>query len=158
MNEKQLTSATAKRGLIGGLWGTLAMSLVMGAATASGASPLPQPVPAALVGAALGTVAKPFLMITALLLHFAIGGVSGALLASVQDRITYGNALGLGVLLWLGMQLVVFPVVGWGIFGTAVTPKLAVATLVPHLVYGGVLGWYGQRNPAMAAAPPVQSS
>ncbi len=42
------------------------------------------------------------------------------------------------------MQIVVLPVLGWGVFGLAITgfpPKIAVGTGVLHLVYGGVLGW-----------------
>jgi hypothetical protein len=146
------SSSLIQRGLIGGLWGTFAMSLLMGAATASGVSPLPRPVPAALAGMLLGAVAKPILMLTALLLHFGIGGASGALLAAWRERITYRNALGLALALWLIMQLAVFPLLGWGVFGAAVTPKLAVATLVPHLAYGGVLGWYGRRLPEAVPA------
>lgn len=28
-----------------------------------------------------------------------------------------------------------------GLFGTAITPAIAVATLVLHLIYGATLGW-----------------
>lgn len=31
--------------------------------------------------------------------------------------------------------VVFFPVVGWGILGLAVSPKLIVASLVPHLLF-----------------------
>lgn len=54
---------------------------------------------------------------------------------------TIGNGLALGVFLWLLMQVAVLPLIGWGLFGTAVTPAIAGATLVLHLIYGGVLGW-----------------
>jgi len=35
---------------------------------------------------------------------------------------------------------------GWGVFGTAITPKIAVATLVLHLIYGATLGWGLRRS------------
>jgi hypothetical protein len=39
------------------------------------------------------------------------------------------------------MELMVLPLLGWGVFGSAITPKIAIATLALHLVYGGTLGW-----------------
>lgn len=30
---------------------------------------------------------------------------------------------------------------GWGLFGVAITPKVAIATLVLHLIYGAALEW-----------------
>ena len=51
------------------------------------------------------------------------------------------KGLGLGLFLWLVVQVAVLPLLGWGLFGTAVTPKIAVATLVLHLIHGGALGW-----------------
>jgi hypothetical protein len=47
----------------------------------------------------------------------------------------------MGLFLWLIMELVVLPLLGWGVFGSAITSKIAVATLVLHLIYGGILGW-----------------
>ena len=42
--------------------------------------------------------------------------------------------------MWVLMGVVFLPVVGWGLFGTSITPQIAVATLVLHLVYGLTLG------------------
>ena len=33
------------------------------------------------------------------------------------------------------MLFVFFPIVGWGVLGLAVSPKLIVASLVPHLLF-----------------------
>ena len=41
------------------------------------------------------------------------------------------------VFLWLGMGLVVLPFVGWGFFGPAITPVIAV---IFHLIYGVIDG------------------
>ena len=46
------------------------------------------------------------------------------------------------------MGVVVLPLLGWGLFGTAITPRVAVATLLLHLVYGSVLGWSLDRGAA----------
>jgi len=47
-----------------------------------------------------------------------------------------------GVVLWFIMQILVLPLIGWGIFGSAIDVKIAVATLVLHLVYGGLLSFF----------------
>jgi hypothetical protein len=38
------------------------------------------------------------------------------------------------------------PFLGWGAFGAAITPIIAVATLVLHLVYGATFGWLMDRG------------
>lgn len=63
------------------------------------------------------------------------------MLAAATRPVTAAKGLGYGVLLWVLMGIVFLPFLGWGLFGTGVTPKIAVATLVLHLLYGGVLGW-----------------
>jgi len=123
------------------------MSLVMLAGMATGLSPMPKPIPAALMGKLLGgAMPKAALMALAAGSHLAYGGLWGAVLASSTLPVTVGKALGLGVVLWLVMQLVVLPFLGWGPFGFAVTPAIAVATLVLHLVYGLTLGLLADRG------------
>jgi hypothetical protein len=41
---------------------------------------------------------------------------------------------------------------GWGLFGGAVTPRIALATLVLHLLHGTILGWGGARVRRLATA------
>ncbi|MFB6375954.1 MAG: hypothetical protein ABEN55_23195 [Bradymonadaceae bacterium] len=44
---------------------------------------------------------------------------------------------------WLLMQVAVLPVIGWGVFGLKITgfpSKIAVGTLILHLIYGLVVG------------------
>jgi hypothetical protein len=45
-----------------------------------------------------------------------------------------------GVVLWLLMDLVWLPYLGWGVFGTAITPAIGGAILLLHLIYGTTLG------------------
>lgn len=138
----------AKRLAVGFGWGlvaTLAMSALMVLGVATGLSPMPSPIPEALVskvvGGMLGTdIPRPAVMVLAVVSHFAYGGVAGAVLAALTRPVTVWRGLGWGVLLWLVMDLVVLPLLGWGVFGTAITPRIAVATLFLHLVYGATLG------------------
>lgn len=141
------------RGFGYGVAATIAMSTVMAFGAVSGASPLPEPVPKAIVTSLLG-VGGPLPLVAALAvgLHLAYGGAFGALLAAAGRPVTLAKGVGLGVALWLPMGLVFLPALGWGRFGTDVTPQVAVATLALHLVYGAVLGWTLGRNAASVGA------
>lgn len=125
------------------------MSILMLLAVASGKSPMPQPIPKAVVAQLFGNgLPKPALMALAIGLHLGYGGVFGAILAWFARPVTLWKGLALGVALWALMQVIFLPFLGWGLFGTAITPRIAVATLVLHLVYGGVLGWALDREPS----------
>ena len=45
----------------------------------------------------------------------------------------------LGGALWLGVLFVFFPIVGWGIAGLHISPKLIGASLVPHVLFSLLL-------------------
>ena len=144
----------AKR-LAGGFgWGvvaTLAMSALMILGVLTGLSPMPAPIPAALVSKAVGGILGagipgPAIMILAAGAHLSYGGVAGAILAALTRSVTVWKGLGWGVVLWLIMQVAVLPLLGWGFFGAGITPLIAVATLVLHLVYGATLGLLMDRG------------
>ena len=138
-----------RRFLQGFGWGaaaTVVMSIPMIAGTLTGFSPMPKPIPAAIVGSLLGEIPKPLLLLFAALSHLGYGGFWGGVLAISTKRVTIWNGLALGVFLWLVMQVAVLPWLGWGPFGTTVTPMIAVATLVLHLIYGATLGWLTDRD------------
>lgn len=137
-----LSPSYRKKGIRYGLLATLIMSIIMLIGMGSGVSPLPEPIPLAIAKALLGDAATPLLMVFAIITHFGYGAFWGAVLfESVKQRGQTWHGLGLGAALWLIMDLGVVPLLGWGAFGSAITPKIAVATLALHLVYGGVLGW-----------------
>ncbi len=53
----------------------------------------------------------------------------------------------LAVILWAIVLVVFFPLIGWGIAGTAISPQLIIAAAVPHLLFaiflwGGVKVFY----------------
>ncbi len=142
-----------KRLAIGFGWGvvaTLVMSALMILGVVTGLSPMPSPIPEAIVNKGLGLLGvglpKPLIVLLAAVLHLSYGGVAGSILAALTRPITVWKGLGWGVLLWLVMQVAVFPLLGWGLFGLAITPRIAVATLVLHLVYGATLGLLMDRD------------
>lgn len=142
-----MTQHRLRAGFGYGVVATIAMSILMLLTLVSGNSPMPQPVPKAVVAHLFGSrLPKPLFMGLAVGLHLGYGGVFGAILARVTRPVTIGKGLALGVGLWVLMQVTFLPFLGWGLFGTTNTPKIAVATLVLHLVYGGVLGWALDRD------------
>lgn len=56
-----------------------------------------------------------------------------------RDRLTFLNALWLALALWGVLLMVFFPIIGWGFLGLAISPKIIVASLVPHLLFAVVL-------------------
>ncbi len=130
-----------------GVMATVGMSIPMIIGTASGVAPMPEPIPKAIVTAVLGKeLPIPLIIFFAAGSHLAYGGIWAALLIQVTDRVTIWKGLGLGVFLWLLMQVVVLPFIGWGLFGAAITPKIAAATLLLHLIYGALVGWLVDRR------------
>jgi hypothetical protein len=140
----------SRRIAVGFGWGvvaTIAMSAVMILGVATGAAPMPKPIPVAIMAKLLGAgTPKPLLMLFGVTSHLAYGGVGGAVLAALTRPVTVWKGIALGVVLWLLMQVVVLPFLGWGAFGAAITPIIAVATLVLHLVYGATFGWLMDRD------------
>ncbi|WP_435067151.1 DUF6789 family protein [Haloplanus sp. C73] len=136
-----MTDTRIQTGFAWGIVATLVMSIPMVAGVVTGVAPMPRPIPEALVSLVLGDAPKPLRMGLALAAHLLYGGVFGVVFARLDRPASLRNGLGFGVLLWFGMGVVVLPLLGWGVFGTALTPKIAVATLGLHLVYGGTLGW-----------------
>ena len=140
-----------KKGLQWGLAGTLGMTILMLIGTALKLSPMPAPVPVALAKLILGDVPKPVLMITGMLSHFLYGGIAGIIFSKfLKEKVSIVKGLAWGAILWLAMQLIFLPILCWGIFGTNISAKIAVVTLVLHLIYGGILGggiyWKQKQN------------
>lgn len=128
-----------------GVLATVAMSIIMIIGKVTGLAPMPKPIPLAIIGKLFGS-GTPLLMILAIASHLVYGGIWGAILSAVTKNITIFKGIVLGIFLWLIMQLLVLPFLGWGVFGIEITPKIAVATFVLHLLYGWVFGWGFSRQ------------
>lgn len=128
-------------GFVWGIAATLAMSVLMVAGTVTGMSPIPEPIPKAIVLTIVGSSLPPLvLMGLSVGAHLTYGGLFGAALGTAVDEPGVVGGVALGIGLWAILGVVFLPLVGWGLFGTGVTPRIAVATLVLHLIYGVVLG------------------
>ncbi len=117
-----------------GIANGVALSIIMVAMIKLGASPLPKPLGLAFAETVTGrTLPLP----VGLLFHLAyVTFWSMAFVVFFREALTLFNALLLALVLWIGVLVVFFPIVGWGLFGLAVGPKLIVGALVPHLLFG----------------------
>jgi len=100
-------------------------------------SPLPKPLGLAFAETLLG---QQMPLPVGLLFHLAwVTFFSVAYVALWRDRLTLGNAMILAAFLWLLAMAVFFPIVGWGLFGLKVSPKLIIPTTVSHVLFGVIL-------------------
>ena len=109
------------------------LSAVMVPAFKLGISPLPKPLGLAFAETLLG---RSLPLPVGLLFHVAYVTFWAVVYVVVlRAHRSLVNALLLGLVLWLVVLAVFFPLVGWGYLGLGVSPKLIVASFVPHLLF-----------------------
>jgi len=138
----------ARRATIAGVLGTLAMTMLFMIEPVLG-------LPKMAEGGILSTVMSasvanlPVGFVGGWIIHFGVGIVLALLYAmTVAPRmpgppIVRGAVY--GALVFVGAQLVVMPLVGAGIFSSGDSARL-MGSLLGHLLYGGVIGWYIGRG------------
>lgn len=143
------------RGFLLGMAATFFMTMVhMLIITASGhmsvAAVTSDMLPEIIVIKILGpSLAVPLRVVLGMLLHFGYGGFWGSVLFALAPRVTVSKGIAMGVFLYLIMQVFLFPFLGRGIFGTAISHRTLAQMLLPvatHLTYGTVLGYLGSRR------------
>ena len=121
------------RGVVLGVINALLLSAIMVPAFQAGLPPMPQPPSLAFAETLVGGSVPLFVGI---LLHVAyVAFWSLVYVVVAHPRLTLVRALVLGLILWVVILLVFFPIVGWGWAGLAVSPKVPVASLLPHLLF-----------------------
>ncbi len=116
-----------------GIVTALLLSAVMVPAFKFGIAPMPKPPSLAFAETLFG---RDLPLPVGLLFHVVY--VTFWALAYVmvfRDRLTFLNALWLGLGLWVVILVFFFPVVGWGFLGLAISLKLIPASLVPHVLF-----------------------
>lgn len=99
----------------------------------TGVSPMPKPLGLAFAETLLGTSLP---LPVGMLFHVAwVVLFSAVYVVIFRDALTFMHAFWLAFGLWILTLVFFFPVVGWGFFGLAVTPKLIIASAVPHLLF-----------------------
>ena len=117
-----------------GIVNGLLLSAVMVPAFKLGISPMPKPVGLAFAETVLGPGLPLPVGLAFHLVYVTFWSV--AFVVAFRSALTLRNAFLLALALWLAALLVFFPIIGWGAFGLAVSPKLIVAALVPHVLFG----------------------
>lgn len=138
----------ARRGFIAGIFATIIMSVALMLGMAMGGSLLPDAVPMAVMERLFGPEAPIVLLLaSAVIVHLLYGGFWGAALAATMSPITETRGVMLGVFLWIIEQVIVVPLLGWGVFATAIAPSIAATSFVfvgtsflLHLIYGQTYG------------------
>lgn len=111
-------------------------AIVMVALLKAGVSPFPKPPSLAFAETLLG---RPLPMPVGLLFHTAYVTFWSVVFVQYFPRKNLLTALGLAAALWVVILVVFFPVVGWGVAGLAISPKLIPASALPHLLFGLLL-------------------
>ncbi len=133
MKWHSLSSQDWTRAVGVGIGVSILTAAVMVAALKSGVSPFPKPLGLAFAESVLSC---PLPLPVGLLFHTIwVTAFSVIYVGLFRDALTFLRALGLGAALWILVLVFFFPIVGWGFLGLAVTPKLIVASAVPHFLF-----------------------
>ena len=141
------TRAIGRAALIG-----IAVSLItavfMIAMTRAGLAPFPKPPSLAFAETVLG---RALPLPAGLAFHTAYVTAWSMIFVLLFTRRSLIMALLLATVLWVGVLVVFFPVVGWGLFGQNIGPQLIPGSLVPHLIFGVGLWALDRLIPAPSA-------
>jgi len=135
----RLSRPDALKALGLGIAVALILSAVGAAARQSGLTPLPAPVALVFAESLFGGASLP--PAVGILFHTVwVTVMTAGFVAASREALTLPRALGFALALWILALVVFFPIIGWGVAGLAIGPQLIVGALVPHLIYGLLLG------------------
>ena len=133
MTKTQNNNDSLGRGIAVGVITSILTAIVMIVATKTGMSPFPKPPSLAFAETLLGH-ALP--MPVGLLFHTAYVTFWAVLFVRFFPSQKLKTALALAGALWVVILLVFFPIIGWGVAGSHISPKLIPASFMPHLLFG----------------------
>ena len=134
------------KGMAAGLVATIVLSALMVMKTLMGFMPelgLPKMI--------AGMMGMPDAPLVGWAIHLMIGVVLyGAAMALLDARLPGHSSVGHGMLIagagWLLMMVMLMPMAGAGLFGMKMGLMAPMMTLVLHLIFGAVLGWFYGRS------------
>jgi hypothetical protein len=149
MNQVRLDGRSWARGVGIGVAVAILTAIVMVALLKAGVSPFPKPPSLAFAETLLGQ-ALP--LPVGLLFHTVYVTFWSVVFVCFFPRRDLKWALALAGALWLVILVVFFPIVGWGLAGLRVGPRLIPASFLPHLLFGLFL-WGLDRYLPPSAVP-----
>jgi len=138
MNEtiSKLPTSSWLRAIGVGLGVAVLTALVMLTLLKTGISPFPKPPSLAFAETLLG---RTLPMPAGLLFHTAYVIFWSVVFLRFFPKRNLKTALVLAGFLWLVILSIFFPIVGWGLAGLDISPKLIPASFMPHLLFGLLL-------------------
>ncbi len=130
------TQISSIRAIIIGLAVSVLTAIFMIIMMKAGIAPFPKPPSLAFAQTLIG---HPLPLPVGLLFHTAYVTFWSVLYLKFFGNNSLAKALGLAGVLWIVILTVFFPIIGWGIAGTGISPKLIPASFVPHLLFGLLL-------------------
>lgn len=119
--------------IVVGLGVSILTAVFMVATRTAGISPLPKALGLAFAETVLG---RSLPLPVGLLFHTVwVTAFSVLFVGLFRDGLTFLRALSLAIALWVVVLVFFFPVVGWGLFGLAIGPKLVFGSAIPHLLF-----------------------
>jgi hypothetical protein len=136
------------KGMLAGLVATIVLSALMVLKAMMGL--MPQLDIAKMIAGVMGSPDTPLI---GWIVHFAIGiVVYGIAIAVLDSKLPGTSHIGHGIMLavigWLAMMVMLMPMAGAGLFGMNLGIMAPMMTLVLHLIFGAVLGWFYGRSTA----------
>lgn len=129
------------RAVLVGLLVAIGTGLVTVPVFKAGLAPMPEAPSLAFAKTIFGPVDDPI----GLVFHVGyVTAMTSVFLILAGPRPSLAVIAGMAVLLYVLAIGMVFPIVGWGVAGLAVSPKIAIAAIGPHVLYGLVL-WGADR-------------
>ncbi|MCX2721003.1 hypothetical protein [Roseibium salinum] len=119
-----------------GILVSILTAVVMLALTAAGMSPFPKPPSLAFAETVL---MRSLPLPVGLLFHTVYVTFWCVVYVRYFPKRDIWTALLLAAALWVIILVAFFPIVGWGFAGLSVSPRLIVASFVPHLLFGLLL-------------------
>lgn len=127
-----------------GILVSIITAAVMLALISTGMSPFPKPPSLAFAETVLG---RPLPLPVGLLFHTVYVAFWSVIYVQYFPRRDIWTALGLAAVLWIVILVVFFPIIGWGLAGLSISPKLILASFVPHLLFGLLLWGFDKYLP-----------
>lgn len=137
MTEIQLSGRSWPRAIGIGIGVSALTAIAMALLTNAGVSPFPEPPSLAFAEILLG---RDLPLPVGLLFHTAYVTFWCVVYVLFFPQRNIKTALALAFVLWLIILAVFFPLLGWGLAGLHVGPKLIPASLLPHGLFG-ILLW-----------------
>jgi len=144
MTDTQMQGRSWIRAIIVGIAVSVLTAAVMVGLLKAGVSPFPKPPSLAFAETLLG---RSLPLPVGLLFHTAYVTFWSVIFVRYFPRRSLTMALVLAGVLWLVILGLFFPVMGWGLAGLDVSPKLIPASFVPHLLFGLLLWGLGKYLP-----------